>query len=44
MIYICRVLLVKLVLRVYRDLQVLGEVQGTQENLDPQVHQVKHFG
>jgi len=42
--YICRALLVKLVLQVYTDFQVLGEVQGTQEILDLQVHQVKHFG
>jgi hypothetical protein len=34
-----RALLVKLVPQVYRDFQVLGEVQGTQENLDLQVHQ-----
>jgi hypothetical protein len=43
-INIFRVLLVKLVPQVYWDLQVLWEVQGTQENLVVLVHQVKHFG
>jgi len=41
--YFYRVLLVKLVPQVYKDFQVLGEVQDTRENLDLQVHQVKHF-